>query len=1303
MPRPGRGRGARLTVRMSHRHLRIARRTLGYCVASAVILLALVLGTTHQLLPLAERNPDRVAAWLSARAGRTVAFDRVRTSWTRRGPLLRLDRLRVGDGAQAFVVGDTEMLVSMYAGVLPGHTLTELRIRGLDLTLERAADGRWRVRGLPGQAEGRGDPLSSLEGLGELQVIGARLSVVAPTLGVNARLPRIDLRLRVDGARVRAGARAWAPDGGAPLDAALDIDRTRGDGLVYAGATRADLRGWSPLLAVAGVRATAGEGRAQAWATLEGHRISQVTTDLDLRGMQLVGAPLDGVRPTARFARVQALLRWQRQGEAWHVSTPRLRTEGPNETQVLDGLSIAGGPQFALRAGHVDAGPLVALAALSDRPSPALRRWLQRARPHALLRGVELTRTVGGSMHLRGAIENFGFASVGGAPGLDHVYARLDGDANGVAVDFSPLHKTRFDWPSGFGVAHDVALSGRVAAFREGQGWRVATPSLQVDGSGFAATARGGMTWQGDGSRPWIDLATTIDQATLPVAKGFWIRSHMSKPLIDWLDQALVSGSLVNARAIVSGDLDDWPFNNRNGRFEASAHIARGVVKFQPDWPAAEDLEGDIRFVADGFHVDGTARVADVRLPHIEAGIDHYTGGNLTVQAQTRTDAAALLALLRRSSLQKSQGETLANLSAHGPADVGFQLDLPLRPREPLRLGGTVALAGAHLADARWKLAFDDVRGRAVYSQTGFAAEGLSVRRDGQPGKLSLRAGLGHVKEKGHVFEAALDASVRADDLIARAPDELNWLKPYLDGRSNWTIGVAIGTAVPGNAAPTQLQLRSNLVGTTLTLPAPLAKTAATPLTTTIDTPLPLGSGDVRVALGALAAVRARTTAGKTGIRVVLGSNRVDDAPPASGLVATGHAATLDAIDWIALSRGTGGNGGDGLALQRIDLNATRLVLLGGSFANAHVVVVPAPAGATAVRVDAPTLQGALLVPAAENAAIAGRFARVYWRAGATDSQSTGGKPAPAVAGLAAVRAAPSPARPAAGTTPFDPAAVPPLNFDVDDLRLNEARLGNATFRSHPTATGMRVDQLQTRDGAHRLDLSGDWNGRGATARTQLDGAFSSEDFGTLLSGLGLGGRLAGGKGSMQLRAGWPGSPADFSLASIDGTLTLDARNGRLLEVEPGAGRVLGLLSLAELPRRLSLDFHDFFSKGFAFNRMSGTLKLGDGAARSDNLRIDGPAATIDISGATNLRAQRFDQTIVVHPKSGNLLTAVGAIAGGPVGAALGAAANAVLKKPLGNIGAKTYRVTGPWSEPKVEVVGKEQGRLTTADADPTG
>ncbi|MFL6592499.1 MAG: YhdP family protein, partial [Luteimonas sp.] len=282
----------------------------------------------------------------------------------------------------------------------------------------------------------------------------------------------------------------------------------------------------------------------------------------------------------------------------------------------------------------------------------------------------------------------------------------------------------------------------------------------------------------------------------------------------------------------------------------------------------------------------------------------------------------------------------------------------------------------------------------------------------------------------------------------------------------------------------------------------------------------------------------------------------------------------------------------------------------------------------------------------------------------------------------------------------IDPSKVPPLSLDIAELRFGDARLGAASLRTQPVASGMHIDQLQTRSPAQRIDIKGEWLGRGATARTHMATALDSDDFGALLSSFGYGGQLSGAHGKARLDANWPGSPAAFGLATLNGTLTIAAREGQLVELEPGAGRVLGLLSLAQLPRRLALDFHDFFSKGFAFDRIEGDVRIASGQARSDNLVIDGPAAEIRIRGATNLVAQQFDQTVEVFPKAGNLLTVAGAIAGGPVGAAIGAAANAVLKKPLGRLAAKTYRVTGPWKDPKVETITHEQSRL---DGKPAG
>ncbi len=1295
------------------RRLRLARRGLWYALAIGLVLMALAAGILSQLLPLAERHPASVAAWLTARAGHPVAFHRIETQWSRRGPLLRLDGLRVGEGRQAVLIGDAEMLISQYAGLLPGRSFTELRLRGLDLTLEHGNDGRWTVRGLPGQEQPTsGDPFDALQGLGELQVIGGKLTVIAPDLGINAHLPRVDVRLRVDGDRVRAGARAWARADRSPVEAALDFSRADGDGRAYFAARHADLSAWTSLLHGAGVSVVGGQGHAQAWAVLRGHRITTVTVDAALEQLQLRGSPLPGgngppMASRSDFRTMQVRARWRAIAGGWRFDAPTLRIATDARLQTLDGVVVAGGRHYGLLADRIDAGPLFAASALSNRLGPGLRRWLLATKPQATLRNIVIAGNHGGAMHASGRVEGLAFSAVGDGLGVAGVSGVLDGDDRGVSFAFDPRQPLRVDWPRGFGMPRTATLTGKIAGWREGDGWEVATPALHIAGD-INADLRGGMRFKEYGSSPRVDLAIELGDFPVTAAKGYWVHHLMSPDSVHWLDTALLGGTVRGGRALISGDIADWPFDggtpkrgagtgegapanapaasgamSHTGVFQATARVENAALKFHAEWPALDHINADIAFAGDGFTVAGKGVLADVGIRHFDGGIAHFSKPELAVHAQGGGDASQLLALLKQSPLHKPYAEAIDNISASGLAAVTFGLELPLHDEHvPGTITGNVVLAGAKLAENRWKIMFANVRGRADYGSGGFAADKLAVLHGGQSGKLSLRAG-DYTRDRRQGFEADLDANLSADDLIQRAP-ELGWLKPYLKGRSAWTVAVAIpkstGTANP--AAPSRLQLRSDLVGTTLDLPAPLRKAPATALPATVDVGLPLGSGEIRVGLGNLLGLRARSGGKTTGVRIALGSSVVSEPPPVSGLVASGHATTLDALDWIALTR-RGSGGGISMPLRDIDINADRLLLLGAAFPNTRLQVAPA-SGGTLVQVQGDALAGSLKVPDAEGEAISGRFQRVRWRSAGSTPASVGDTPTDR--GLE-----------------VDPANVPALSIDIADLRVGDAQLGTAVLRTRPLGNGLRIDQLRTRAGKHRIDIGGDWLGRGNGARTHLTMALDSDDFGALLSSLGYGGQVSGAHGQASLDASWPGSPAAFRLQALTGTFKLAARDGQLIELEPGAGRVLGLLSLAQLPRRLTLDFHDFFSKGFAFDRIDGDVHISAGHARSDNLVIDGPAAEIRIRGAADLAAQQFDQTIDVFPKAGNLLTVAGAIAGGPVGAAIGAAANAMLKKPLGRLAAKTYRVTGPWKEPRVEIIGREQSRAVSSRRSPSG
>ncbi|MEN1926948.1 YhdP family protein [Luteimonas qiangzhengi] len=1273
--------------------LRITRRTLWYALATVLVLMALGAVAASRLLPALEQNPQRVAQWLTDRSGHPVAFDDLQAEWTRRGPVLQLRGLQVGQGDGAVTVGEAEVLVAQYSGLLPGRSLTELRLRNLDLTLERDPDGRWHVRGLPGQDGGGDDPFAALERLGELQVIDASLTVDAPDLALRARLPHIDLRLRVNGSRVRAASRARISADGAPLMATARFDRNSGNGRLHASVDGDNLDDWSPLLQLAGVRLEQGQGRIQAWADLDDARVGSVMARAALEDVALAASADSPAPVRIGFEQLDAQFQWRQTNDGWRVDVPELRVQRGGQEWLSTGLAARIGSDFALAADRIEAAPLLQILALSDRPAPEVRAWLERSGANAVLTDVELAGVRDGPLRARAQVETLAFDPVGEQPGLAGLRGELVADARGLVFTFDPEARVQFDWPSGFGQAHLVTLTGEVAAWLEDDGWRVQTPALRLVGDGYGADVRGGLAFQGDGSRPRIDLAARVDEARIPVASKFWVRHKMSEQTLAWLDAALVEGRVRNGRAVLSGDLDDWPFDADSGPagaglFHAEAELVDATLAFQPDWPAAERLQGQLRFIGAGFDFRGTGAIADVAVEQVEAGIPEFGRAELAITATAApdTDIGDAIAMLQRSPLAV---EALEGLQTEGPLRADFAMLLPLHgDGAGLQIEGRAGLGGVEAAIPEWAVDFQDLRGELTYNQHGFQARSLSARVDGHPGRLALRAGSGHVVDATALFEGEFSSALDAPRLLARAP-QLDWLRPHLHGRSAWRVAVT----VPGNnaeATAARLTLASDLVGTTLDLPAPLAKSAVVALPARVAIPLPLGSGDVEVQLGERMSLRAHAGEGPPAVSVSMGGAAAG--APSAGLVVKGRTPELDALEWAALVGGGGSGETDGLALAGMDLRVDRLQLAGGGFGSVHVRAVEDQEG-TRLEFDGEAIAGTLTLPAGESTALAGHFPRLHWR------RPNGEGP---VAGQADVVEKADAVEEAvvAGEGP-DPSRIPPIRLSVEDLRVEQAQLGTATLITSRTSSGMRIEQVEAQSPVHHIVASGEWTGRGGAAHTRMEMRVASANFGQLLDGLGYHGHVNGADGRVQLAAAWPASPAGFKAELLDGTLDVRLSDGQLLEVQPGAGRLLGLLSIAELPRRLSLDFRDFFAKGFAFNRIEGAVQVVAGQARSESLVMDGPAARIQISGQADLRARTYDQTVEVLPKSGNVLAAVGAITAGPVGAAVGAMANAVLRRPLSELGSTTYRIRGPWSEPEVEVVRREAPRVAERERPP--
>lgn len=339
---------------------------------------------------------------------------------------------------------------------------------------------------------------------------------------------------------------------------------------------------------------------------------------------------------------------------------------------------------------------------------------------------------------------------------------------------------------------------------------------------------------------------------------------------------------------------------------------------------------------------------------------------------------------------------------------------------------------------------------------------------------------------------------------------------------------------------------------------------------------------------------------------------------------------------------------------------------------------------------------------------VTARLQRLYWPKDTAAPKKGDAGAAEAVTGQGT--ATPTPANatvPAANpaATGITPSALPPFHLWVSDLRFGDSKLGDARLETWPTDRGMHIDQLRTLSRGVQINGVGDWNGTAGDSHSHMRIDFAADNMGDMLGAFGYDGLLAGGKVRAQLDATWPGAPSAMELGTMDGKLSINITDGRMPEVGPGVARLFGLVSVLELPRRLSFDFGDVFGKGLAFDAIAGDFRLGDGNANTDNLQIRSPAAEISIKGRTGVRAKDYDLQVQAIPHAGNSLPVVGAFVGGPIGIAAGFVAQGLLGHGINRAASAHYKISGSWDKPVITALEKKDEPVTPTllpNADPS-
>lgn len=266
---------------------------------------------------------------------------------------------------------------------------------------------------------------------------------------------------------------------------------------------------------------------------------------------------------------------------------------------------------------------------------------------------------------------------------------------------------------------------------------------------------------------------------------------------------------------------------------------------------------------------------------------------------------------------------------------------------------------------------------------------------------------------------------------------------------------------------------------------------------------------------------------------------------------------------------------------------------------------------------------------------------------------------------------------------------MPSIRGTVKQLVYDDMPVGSVTFSTSRIRNGLRFDWLDVNGVHFQVHATGAWKKSILGETTLLDITASSQDTGRALKDLGYAVIIKDGVMQGSAKVSWPGSPMQFDIAKLKGSMHMNIQKGSFTDVDAGAGRLLGLFSLTALPRRLVLDFRDTFKEGFSFDELNGDFRLANGNSTTENLTIKSPAAVVTITGRVGLAQQDFDELMTVVPQFGGTLPVAGGLVFGlEVGAAI-LLLDQILGKEINKAGTKQYTITGSWDNPKITQIKK--------------
>lgn len=1257
-----------------------------YAAAGIVILLAIAVGLFRLFLPRLPEYQDEIKAWASTAIGAEVEFSGMDARWGLRGPQLKFydaELLRSDDQTRLVAAGEVGIGVSLVR-LLVDRTLVvdTVTVSDTSIELRRLADNSWRVQGsaidaLPEPGRGDGE-------IGRIRLIGENIELQLIQPG-DERPTFFEIPLVIverDQVRIAIDADVRLP---ATIGRHLNLSATRLDPgeiarpwNIFVEADALDLAGVSALLPADLPGFGSGAGDIDAAIALDGRHIRSLSANLAFNDVSLGNGPGFGLR---------GHIAWSSDASGWLVAADELSLSTTNGVW----------PQSSLRleTGTADGGEIVMLDAsasylnLSD--AAIVEPWLDEGvraalagwQPDGVVRDLTATLSDLDSESPRYSVsvtlDEAGVAASGRRPGVRGFSGSLRADHEGglLEIDAEALTLDLGEWTE---EPVDIALADGTVIWRHSATrTTVLSDSILIQNEFFDSHSNVEIAIAGDAS-PVIDLSSSWSIADIAAAKRYIPAGIMKPKLHQWFQDALVDGRMTRGTTRLNGPLDRFPFDGDEGRLLIEAQVEDMTFRYLPQFPAAEITEMAVvldntrlytkqnRSLSTGNEtVDAAVEIADLRQAVLT--IDAFSTGTLDT---IREFAAS-------SPIGNVFGGGLERVSVAGDASLALDLSVPLTDWRSYAFTAAIRSNDGTLEIDGLDPPLTGLTGTVTIERELVSSEGLSGVFLGEPVAIELRNAAPDMP--GFRVVATATGAATAAQIVDGFGLPLG---ERFDGRMDYGVDVLFPAAGSDTAAPLTVRVETDLAGIGSNLPPPFSKAADDLLPVGAVLTFPAGGGEIITEGRA-----ANTFAWRMNIArrdqawdfdrgmLVLGGGELEEAE-VRGLHVRGRTPLLRLDDWLALSRGDGVNAAE--RIRSIDLTIDNLHLLGQHLRD-HRVRVDRSARDWLVQFDGNDVSGSAFVPY--------EFSPATTLVLDMERLVLPGDPQAADARLRT------------DEPPLDPRRFPAIELRAAEFALGERYFGAIETDIARTPEGLVADSIVATDESFEIVGSGRWVSNESDrlgSRTSLTATLASSDVEATMRRLNYQPGIVSNDMGMLLDLSWSGGPGGAFLETLDGTVQVRLGSGQLDEVEPGAGRMFGLMSIVALPRRLSLDFRDVFQKGFGFDSISGTFRIEDGTAYTCDLSLEGPAADIGIIGRAELVERSYTQTAIVSAKVGNTLPVVGAIAAGPQVAAAMFLFSQIFKKPLQDIGQVYYGISGSWDDPAIENADAEafaeSGRL---------